>query len=178
MHRKVNLLGFLVIIAAVSVSAQMNATPGPEVKKLDYFAGTWTTEGTVAQGPWGAGGKFASTETSQWMPGNFFLESHADFKMPSEVGGDGKGVSYMGYDTDQSRYTFDAFNSQGRRETSKGTLSGDTWTWTSTANYGGMEIQQKMTMKVLSATSYNMKFEISIDGKTWTTFMEGKATKK
>ena len=178
MNRRITLTFFLVLIAAASVLAQMNSTPGPELKKLDYFVGTWTTDGTIAQGPWGAGGKFTSTETSQWMSGNFFLESHADFKMPPEVGGDGKGVSYMGYDTDSSTYTYDAFNSQGRRETSKGTLSGDTWTWTSTANYGGMEIQQKMTMKILSPTSYNMKFEISMDGKSWTTFMEGKATKK
>jgi len=35
-----------------------------------------------------------------------------------------------------------------------------------------------LTMKIVSPTSYNMKFEISIDGKSWTTFMEGKATKK
>jgi len=38
--------------------------PGAEVKKLDYFVGTWATEGMVAQGPWGAGGKFSSTETA------------------------------------------------------------------------------------------------------------------
>jgi len=35
-----------------------------------------------------------------------------------------------------------------------------------------------MTMKVLSPTSYTAKLEISIDGTSWSTFMEGKATKK
>jgi len=35
-----------------------------------------------------------------------------------------------------------------------------------------------LTIKVLSPTSYSMKFEISMDGTTWTTFMDGKATKK
>ncbi len=152
--------------------------PGPEVKKLDYFAGTWTVEGTVSQGPWGNGGKFTSTDTSEWMPGNFFLAGHSDFKMPPEIGGDGKEVSYMGYDTNENVYTFDSFNSQGRREASKGVLTGDTWTWNSSQNYGGQDIKQKMTIKQVSPTSYSMKFEVSVDGTTWMMFMEGKATKK
>ena len=46
-------------------------------------------------------------------------------------------------------------------ESSKGTLSGDTWTWTSSSNYGGMEIQGKMTIKTVTPTSYTMKYEVS-----------------
>ncbi len=177
MNPKIALISVLMLMTVCSW-AQMGTLPGSEVKKLDYFLGTWTTEGTVAQGPWGTGGKFSSSETYEWMPGNFFVQGHSDFKMPPEVGGDGKEVSFMGYDTQQNVYTYDAFNSQGRRETSKGTASGDTWTWTSSANYGGQDIQQKMTVKALSPSSYSMKFEISMDGKSWMTFMEGKATKK
>jgi hypothetical protein len=41
-----------------------------------------------------------------------------------------------------------------------------------------MEIEQKMTLKVVSPTKYNMKFETSIDGTNWMTFMEGTVTKK
>ena len=176
-----NLKGILVSILlffTASSWAQMPPKPGPEVKKLDYFVGTWSVEGTVAQGPWGAGGKFTSTDTSEWMPGSFFVEGHSDFKMPPEVGGDGKATSFMGYDTDQNAYTYDEFNSQGRRETSKGTVSGDTWTWTSTQNYDGQEVKQKMTIKVLTPASYSLKFEISIDGTNWMTFFDAKATKK
>jgi hypothetical protein len=35
-----------------------------------------------------------------------------------------------------------------------------------------------MTIKQISSTSYTMKFEISMDGKTWMPFMDAKATKK
>ena len=35
-----------------------------------------------------------------------------------------------------------------------------------------------MTIKTLSPTSYTMKFEISMDGKNWSPFMEAKTTKK
>lgn len=116
--------------------------------------------------------------TSEWMPGNFFVEIHADFKMPAEVGGDGKAVAFMGYDTEANQYTYDEFNSHGRRQISKGTVSGDTWTFTSAQNYGGQEVKQKMTMKVLSPASYSLKFEVSLDGTSWMTFMDAKATKK
>jgi len=174
---KTILLSTLILFTA-SAWAQMAPKPGPEVKKLDYFVGSWTVEATVGQGPWGAGGKFSSTETNEWMPGSFYVEGHSDFKMPPELGGDGKATSYMGYDTNENVYTYDEFNSQGRREISKGTFSGDTWTWNSKQNYDGQEIKQKMTMKVLTPSSYSLKFEISMDGTNWMTFMEGKATKK
>jgi len=177
MNRRFALTPLLILFVA-SAWAQMSVTPGPEVKKLDYFAGSWTTECTIAQGPWGMGGKFTSTATSEWMSGNFFLQSHNDFKMPPELGGEGKGASFIGYDTDQNVYTLDAFNSQGRRESWKGSVSSDTWTWTGSQSYGGQEFQQKMTMKILSPASYSVKFEISMDGKDWMTFMDGKATKK
>ena len=177
MKRKIGLLLFLILIAA-SAWAQMGGPPGPEVKKLDYFVGTWTTEGTIVQGPWGAGGKFTGSGTTEWMPGNFFIQSRSEAKMPQEIGGDIQAIMIMGYDTQQSSYTSDRYSSLGQHESSKGILSGDTWTWTNTSNYGGMEIQGKMTMKTLSPSSYTFKYEISMDGKTWSPFMEGKATKK
>jgi len=176
-NRRITLIPFLIVIA-VSAWAQMGGPPGPEVKKLDYFVGTWTTEGMIAQGPWGAGGKFTASGTSEWMPGNYFLQSHSEAKMPAEIGGDSKEFAVMGYDTQANVYTYDSFNSQGRHESSKGTLSGDTWTWTSSSNYVGMEIQGKMTIKTVSPTSYTMKYEVSMDGKNWMPFMDGKATKK
>lgn len=177
MNLKMILVLTLVLFAA-SAGAQMPEKPGAEVKKLDYFVGTWSQDATVSQGPWGAGGKFTSTDTLEWMPGNFFLQGHADFKMPPELGGDGQVVVFIGYDTDENVYTHDSFSSQGQREVSKGTVSSDTWTWTGSHNYGGQEVKKKVTMKVLSPASYTVKLEISIDGTTWMTFMEGKATKK
>jgi hypothetical protein len=176
-----NLKAILVLalgLFTVSAGAQMAPKPGAEVKKLDYFVGTWNLDATIGQGPWGPGGKFTSTDILEWMPGNFFVEGHADFKMPPELGGDGQVVVFIGYDTDENAYTHDSFNSQGRREVSKGSVSGDTWTWESMQNYGGQDVKKKMTMKVLSPSSYSVKLEISIDGTNWMTFMEGKATKK
>jgi len=176
-NRRIVLILCLILIA-VSPVAQMGGPPGPEVKKLDYFVGTWTTDGTIAQGPWGMGGKFTATASTDWLPGSFFLESKSESQMPPEIGGENKAVLIMGYDGQQNTYTSDRYSSLGQHETSKGTLAGDTWTWTSSSNYGGMEIQGKMTIKTLSATGYTMKYEVSMDGKNWMPFMDGKVTKK
>ena len=152
--------------------------PSPELKKLGYFVGKWMTRGTIAPGPWGAGGKFSWRETTKWMPGRFFLVGHWDFKMPADMGGDGEELFVIGYDTRQRVYTFDAFSSQGLHQVSKGTLLTDTWTWTSLGFQDGRPVQQKMTMQILSPTTYTVKFEVSSDGATWMTFMAGKATRQ
>ena len=166
------------VLLALSAFAQMSQQPGPEAKKLDYFVGTWAYEGAIGQGPWGAGGKFTSTITNDWLPGNFFLHTQSDFKMPTEVGGDGKSTPITGYDSQQNTYARDEFNSHGDHISSKGTFTADTWTWSSSRNYGGTEVQIRTTVKQLSPTSYNLKVETSIDGTTWMPFMEGKATRK
>jgi Protein of unknown function (DUF1579) len=174
----VNLTTLLAIFfLAAPTFAQMPAR-APELKKLDYFVGTWTTDGTIYPGPWGAGGKMTATATTDWMAGDFFLVRHSDAKMPAELGGDNTETAYFGYDAAKGVYTFDEFNSAGRRYISQGTLSGDTWTWTSSQNYQGQEVQQKVTVKIASPALYNVKFEVSVDGANWMTFMDAKVTKK
>jgi hypothetical protein len=92
-ERSVNLRTVLaIILLAGSALAQTPVKPGPEVKKLDYFVGTWTGEGTIPPGPWGPGGGFSVTHTHEWMVGNFFLETHSDIKMPPDLGGESKSM--------------------------------------------------------------------------------------
>lgn len=152
--------------------------PSPELKKLGYFVGTWITRGAIAPGPWGDGGKFSWKETTKWMTGRFFLVGHWNFNMPADLGGCGEEFFVIGFDTRQSVYTFDAFSSQGRHQISTGTSSADTWTWTSDGFLDGRRVQQKMTMRILSRTSYTLTFAVSMDGTTWLPFMQGKAKKK
>jgi hypothetical protein len=170
-------IGFLALVTASSVQAQMGAaTPAPELKKLDFMAGNWTSEGDMKPGPGTPGGKFSSSSHAQWMDGNFFLVEHSDLDLGAM--GKGKELSILGYDPDRKVYTYNAFNSMGEAESSTGTVEGDTWTWTSEEHMGGTTMKGRFTMKVLSPTSYTMKFELSKDGANWTTAMEGKATKK
>ena len=145
---------------------------------LAYFVGSWNIEGIIAPGPWGAGGPYSSTDNIEWLAGNFFVIGFSHYSLPSVLGGNGKEIYIMGYDATERVYTFDAFNSQGRHQVSRGSLNGDTWLWTSHADYNGQDVQQRMIMTMHSTESYDLKFEVSGDGETWSIFMEGNASKK
>jgi hypothetical protein len=160
---------------AATALAQMEAPkPGPDVKKLALFAGSWTLEGDLKPSPMGAGGKMTEYQRCEWMDGEFFLVCHADFKSSM---GNGSGLSLMGYSTDEKAYTYREFNSWGEFTNSKGSLDGDTWTWTSDEKMNGATMKGRFTIKMTSATSYNFSFEMSPDGTKWSTIMDGKATK-
>ena len=180
MRRNTSALGLIVVLMSVAAVAQMGPpAPGPELKKLDYFIGTWSLDATIGSGPWGGGGKFTATDTAEWMKGEFFLVNHSEFSLPPEMGGSGTSLSVRSYDPDKKTYTDETFDSNGRHSIMTGTLNGDTWTWTGEANYGGMLIQQRMTLKVTSPMSYTTKYEVSADeGGTWMPFWDGKASKQ
>jgi hypothetical protein len=165
----------LLIFTALAASAQMPMLkPGPEQKKLDYYVGTWTMDGDMKSGPMGPGGKFTGTDTDEWLPGGFFVQTHETFKTPM---GDGTALAVIGYNSDDKVYTYHSFSSDGQTETSAGTVEGDNWTWTSDEKMGGQTMKGRYSVKVLSPTSYTFKFEMSPDGTNWSTVMEGKATK-
>lgn len=172
--------GVLLLFASAATFAQMGpSTPSPELKKLDYFSGTWTTDANIASGPWGSGGKFTVSGTAEWMKGEFFQVNHSDFSLPDELGGKGTSLAIFGYDSDKKVYTEDRFDSLGRHAVITGTLDGDTWTWDGENHYGGMTIKTRLTLKEISPASYTTKYEVSPDGgASWMPFWDGKATKK
>jgi len=163
------------IFVAGAAFAQMETMkPGPELKKLDYFAGNWTSVGDVKPGPMGKGGRAVVHEQIQWMEGKYFLVIHSKYTTP---GGNGTGSAFLGYDREEKVYTYDEFDSTGEAVHAKGTVDGDTWTWTSESKMGGQTMKGRYTEKVLSPTQYSYKFEMSSDGTNWNLIMDGKDTK-
>ena len=158
-----------------SALAQEMPKPAPELKKLDYFAGNWKVEGEMKPGPMGPGGKMSGTDAWGWMEGNFFLVNHSKFAGAGM--GSGSGTAFMGYDADKKVYTYDEFNSMGETVHSTGTVEGNTWTWLNEAKMGPQMMKGRFTVMIVSPTSYTFKFEVSQDGTTWNTVMEGKETK-
>ena len=163
------------LVLAVAALAQMEMPkPGPEHKKLDFFAGSWTLEGDMKASEMGPGGKVTEHEKCEWMEGEFFLVCHTDFKSTM---GNGTSVSVMGYSTDDKAYSYREFNSWGEFVVSKGSVDGDTWTWSNDEKEDGKVMKGRFTMKITSPTSYNFTYETSPDGTKWTTMLDGKATK-
>jgi hypothetical protein len=164
------------LVLATAAAAQMpTSKPGPEVKKLDIFAGSWILDGTMKPSSMGPGGSMTENEKCEWMEGGFYLVCHSDYKSSM---GNGVGLSVMGYSTDDKTYTYREFNSYGEFDDSKGALDGDTWTWTNDEKMGNMTMKGRFTIKMTSATSYNFTYEMSEDGTKWSNVMDGKASKK
>lgn len=170
-------------LAAVMLAATLTAAqnpppmpkPGPEQEKIKYFLGNWKEEGTMKPSPMGPGGKFTGTYHNTMMAGGFFLELHSTGDMAAM--GKFTSTAFMGYDAEEKTYTYDEFSSTGERVSARGTLEGDTWTWTNEQKMMGKTMKGRFTEKITSPTSYEFKFEVSMDGGEFTNILEGKATK-
>jgi len=169
------ILAASIVLSASAVAQNQPPKPGPELKKLDMFVGSWTLDGNMKPGMMGPGGSMTESEKCEWMEGGFYIVCHSDYKSSM---GNGVGLSVMGYSPEEKAYTYREFNSFGEFDDSRGTVDGDTWTWTNEEKMDKMTMKGRFTIKMTSATSYNFTFDMSQDGTKWSTVMDGKATKK
>ena len=175
MNRTGVMLTAMLVFATVAMAQMEPPKPGLELKKLEVFAGSWTLEGNMKPGAMGPGGSMTENEKCEWMEGGFYLVCHSDYRSSM---GNGVGLSVLGYSSDDKVYTYREFNSFGEFDDSRGTVDGDTWTWTSDEKMGATTMKGRFTMKMTSATSYTFTFDMSQDGTKWSTVMDGKASKK
>ena len=148
--------------------------PGPEHKKLDYFVGKWTGSADMKGSPYGPAGTYSSTDDCQWFAGGFSVVCHSDGKGPM---GPMKGLGIIGYDPEEKTYSYYGIDNMGMAELAKGTVEGDTWSFTSESKMGGKEVKSRYSMKELSPTSYGFKWEVQGEDGSWSTLMEGKESK-
>jgi len=175
MKRAEMILAAALIVTAAAMAQTAAPKPGPELRKLDVFVGTWTLDGNMKASSMGPAGTMNESEKCEWMEGGFYLVCHSDFKSSM---GNGVGLSVMGYSAEEKSYTYREFNSFGEFDDSRGSLDGDTWTWTSDEKMGSMTMKGRFTMHMTSSSSYTFVFDMSQDGAKWSTVMDGKATKK
>jgi hypothetical protein len=149
--------------------------PGPEVKKLSYFVGTWTNAGDMKENPFGMpAGKFTGTSKCEWFTGGYQVVCHDTGKGPM---GSMHGMGILSYDANEKMYTYYGIDSMGMAEQSKGKMDGSNWVFTSDEKMAGKTYHGRYSMDTSSADSYTFKYETSEDGQTWSTMMEGKTTK-
>ena len=182
MKRPFNLLAaFAVVWAAGLPSAAAQAPqapkPGPEHKRLGYFVGKWNAEGEMKPGPMGPGGKMKSTDTCEWFEGQYSVICRSEGTMPT---GSSKSIGILGYNTEEKVYTYYGIDNSNMTMASvpKGTVRGDTWTYTDESTYGGQKVKSRVTIKELSPTSYTFRMEMQGPDGKWTPMMESKNTKQ
>jgi Protein of unknown function (DUF1579) len=149
--------------------------PGPEVKKLAYFAGTWKSEGDLKENPFGMpSGKFSSTDKCEWFSGGYSVVCHSTGKGPT---GAMHGIGILAYNGEDKVYTYYGIDNMGYGGLSKGNVDGNNWVYTSDEKMGGKAFHGRYSMETSSPDSYTFKYETSEDGQKWMTVMEGKSTK-
>jgi hypothetical protein len=154
--------------------AQPTTTPTAEHQKMGYFAGDWKMQGTTKISPNAPGAPFTSTEHGEWVSGGFFLETHSSMH---SVMGDVRGVRVLEYNPADKVYTYNAYNSLGEHQMATAHVLDNIWTWTSEAQMNGLIAKGRYTITVVSPASYTFKYETLTQTGTWSTVMEGKATR-
>lgn len=168
----------LCLAATLSLTAQppQAPKPGAEHKKLGYFVGKWTHEGEMKPGPMGPGGKATWTETCEWFEGGFAVVCRSEGKGPM---GPMKGIGIMSYSTEEKVYTYAGTDNSGMTMTTvpKGTVSGDTWTFTDESMMGGQKVKIRVTVKQISPTEQTFLMEMEGPDGKWMPMMESKGKK-
>jgi hypothetical protein len=163
-------ISVVVLESSITVAQMPMPTAGPEHKRMQYFAGTWTFTGTVKDSPMGKGGPMTMKETCELMDGGFAVVCRSEGKGPMDPQ---KAVSIMSYDAEKKTYTYTAAESGMPVFTALGQVKGPTWTWTMQSS--GMTTRVTVTEK--DAKSYDFAMEMSMDGKTFARIAEAKVTK-
>lgn len=171
----------IVALAGVTFAAAMALaqpaeppTPAPEVEKLDYFVGSWSSVGEIKESVMGPSGEVAGRDMCRWMPGKFFVTCRLEQKGPM---GAVMALGVMGYDPEKKVYTYSSFNSAGRAETATGTFENGTWTWSSDRAIGGKTVKSRIVMADTTPSGYKLRWETSENGRSWKTMMTGNVTK-
>jgi hypothetical protein len=176
--RRVTSIAVAMALGSVAIAAQATkpakATPGPEHKRIAYFAGQWNFQGEAKESPLGPGGKISATETCEWFAGGFQLVCRTKGTGPK---GPGTGMGIMSYDPSRKAYTYYALSSTGDNIFVRGQVQDKVWTWTDEAVIEGKKMKIVATVTEETATSYSFKLEASVDGGPPMVIEQGKSTK-
>ena len=148
--------------------------PGPEVERLSYFVGAWTSAGHMKPSPLGDGGDTRGRDSCGWMPGKFFVGCMMQSESPM---GRVQTEGIMGWDPDKKVYSWTSFDSMGRREPRPGTYENGVWTWSGESKLGDKMVKTRYIVSDTTPESYAFRWETSPDGKDWKSMMDGKVTK-
>jgi hypothetical protein len=181
MHRMFRSLTVAAVASIVTLQvaagqAQPPAKPGPEQARLAYFVGKWKAEGEVKPGPMGPGGKITTTDDCQWFEGKFSVICRTEGTTPN---GPTRSIGILGYSSEEKVYTYYGVDNSGMTmsSVSKGTIQGDTWTYTDESTMGGQKVKSRVTIKEVPPKSYTFRMEFQGPDGKWVPAMESTNTK-
>lgn len=164
--------GFTALSPSLAQAPPEPPKPGPEHKKLEYFLGTWKTEGEIKANEFVPAAKFVTTETYTLDPGRFYLEfRRAEGQIIPRM------VGIVAYDSQAKVYTSYYANSAGLVGIGTGTVNGNTWTWMVEDKVFGKAVKGRTTVSIKSASQLTSKYEMLDANGRYVTIVEGSSTK-
>jgi len=149
--------------------------PGPEHKRLHAMAGSWTSAETIHSSPWDpSGGPAKGRAESRVALDGFVVVTEYDQERNGKVAYRGHGV--FGYDASQKKW-FMQWNDNVTPTAATpvwGAFEGDVLTFQMQGPMG----HSRYVYSFAKDGTYAFAIESSKDGAKWTTFMDGKFTKK
>jgi hypothetical protein len=161
--------------AAAQGAAAAAPKPGPEHQRLDYFAGTWKSDGEMKPGPFGPGGAMSGTVICEWFEGGFHLLCRSQGDGPM---GETYALGIMGYNAASKRYTYYGIDNTGAGDPAYGRVSGATWVWEGEGLVGGQVMKSRYALKQLDADRYSWSWEVSGSSGAWTLVAQGTDTRQ
>ncbi len=165
--------GLVVLFVRAAAQAPAPPKPGPEVQKLQYFVGQWKFDGDNKESPFGPAGKFSGTETCEWFAGGFQVICRGETTAPT---GKATTLSIVAYDQETKEYTYYGIDSTGFSALARGTVKGDTWTYTWSGTVGGKPAKIVATMQT-SPSFYTGTTEAAFGGGPLAAFSTVKETR-
>lgn len=171
------LLSLLAICFVITAQAQTAAPkPDPEIQKMSLFVGHWKLEAEAKPAPVGsAPGKIKDEWFGRMTLGGFFFERRVKGTGPK---GDFEFLDIDWYDPVTKSLRYAVYSNNGHVDSGLFEVTGNVSTVRSKETAGGKEYQVRRTYTYApDGMSMDYKTEYSPDGQTWTTSVEGKATK-
>jgi hypothetical protein len=86
-------------------------------------------------------------------------------------------VGVFGYDAVRKAYTYNDFSSLGEVSHLTVAVDGGTWTFTDSGERDGKPVKARYSIIEDGPDAYTYRWEVSSQGATWATILEGKATR-
>jgi hypothetical protein len=164
----------LLLVAGCKALAFAAPTPTPdtELDKLSAFVGHWTLSGELKDAATGKPTiKLSSDLTCNWSANHGFLLCDQVIHLP-----DGTQNDLSVYTYSEKDHAFQFFGiTRGNKDarTTKVTIDGNLWTYSSTDTNGAKHIEYRTTNRFTTASNVNWRSEYSEDGTHWITTAEG-----
>lgn len=167
------------LVGSGGAFAQMQTAPspkpGPEVRALGYYVGTWRGHGETKGGPFGPAGKLSSEMTCNWFAGGFHVVCRGEERGPTGKRGF---LNILGFDQKTKAYTEYSISSLGESEYDRdGSLVRGKLVFLLRQNAEGKPVKLRYTEVHVSPVLYTYRAEAALGRGPWMVIAEGKITK-